>query len=263
MKFWAKILFPVVFLSCFNISSAQLIQQDSIVRVSGRILNQEKQPIPYVSIFDKKTVHGTMTDSSGYFTIVINRRDTLSISALGYKPAKLAVPDSIKSNMYFFNLSLDTRTYMLKTVHVYGLTKKEQFKKDFKEHNTELTVEEKNVFKNFPDYQKESKIQPSDLQPGVKIDGPISALYDAFSKEGKSKRKYAELVKEDNLHDRLEKRFNKELVSSITGFKGDTVEDFMKFCRFGTSFILNATEYDFYLAIKKRLEQYKKLKGLS
>ncbi|MBN2683221.1 MAG: carboxypeptidase-like regulatory domain-containing protein [Bacteroidales bacterium] len=257
--------FHILFISIFFLLSiagiTQYLPQDSIVRVSGRVLDQEKgSPIPYVSVFNKRTVRGTMTDSSGYFSIIINRYDTLYFSSLGYKPAKLTVPEDIRSNLYFFNLSLDTRTFVLKTVHVYGLTKKQQFKKDFIDYNTELSVEEKNVQNNFPDYQKTPTIQPSDLQPGIKINGPISALYEQFSKEGKSRRKLEELQEEDAKQEKISKRFNEENIGYLTGFKGDTLKDFMKFCRFGTNFIINAPEYDFLLAVKKRKEQYKQIR---
>jgi hypothetical protein len=243
--------------------NSQSLPQDSIVRVSGRVLDQyDGKPIPYVSVFNKRTVRGTMTDSSGYFSIIINRKDTLYFSSLGYKPAKLTVPEDIRSNLYFFNLSLDTKTFVLKTVHVYGLTKKEQFKKDFVEHSTELTVEEQNVKKNFPQYQKTPTIQPSDLLPAIKINGPISALYEQFSKEGKSRRKLEELKAEDSKEEKIQKRFNEETVGSLTGFKGDTLKDFMVFCKFGPNFILNSPDYDFIIAINKRKEQYKQIKGI-
>lgn len=262
LNFFKIQLFLLLFL-CIERGNSQALLQDSIVRVSGIILDHHKgTPIPYVSVFNKKTLRGTMTDSLGYFTIILNRDDTLRISALGYQPAKLTVPENIRSNFYFFNLSLDTKTYLLKTVHVYGLTKKEQFKINFKEHNTELSVEEKNVMENFPKYRKESTIQPSDLVPGIKISGPISALYEQFSKEGKSRRKLVELQAEDEISTKISRRFNEETVASLTGLSGDTIKDFMTFCRFGTNFILKAPEYEFLMAIKKRFEQYKELKGL-
>ncbi len=72
----------------------------------------------------------------------------------------------------------------------------------------------------------------------------IDALYDLWSKEGKSKRKAAELEYQDVKKFYVELRYNKRKVSSITGFKDQELDDFMNFCKLSDDFVLNANDYD-------------------
>jgi len=244
-------------------TEAQVFGESPIIRVSGVILNKEdRSPVPYVSIMNRSNLTGTITDTAGHFSILMPRHDTLHLSAIGFKNVYLSVPDSIESNMYFINIILDKKTYSISTVKVYGLTKKEQFKREFTELKIEPTVQEANAMKNFPDFQTSIKNTTQNPQPTISLGSPITALYDQFSKEGKSKRKLAELTEQDKISEKIKTKFNEKIVGTITRFKGDTLTSFMKFCNFPESFILNAGDYDLAVAIKRKYYEYKREFGI-
>jgi len=100
---------------------------------------------------------------------------------------------------------------------------------------------------------------PGLANPGitVTIPGPITALYDAFSKEGKSKRKYELLANQDQKKVLAARRYNAEVVQRITSFKTDKeIQDFMLYCNLSVDFIVSSSEYDLYKAIHECLLAY-------
>lgn len=76
--------------------------------------------------------------------------------------------------------------------------------------------------------------------------GPISMLYDQFSKEARSKRIYADLMKKE----RADVRYNNVIISRITGIKDDDeIKKLRDFCALQVQFILDASDYELYAAI--------------
>ena len=63
-----KRIFFAAFIKLSFFSQALLAQDNTIIEISGRVTDQEKQqPIPDVSVLVKGTIAGTVTNSSGNF----------------------------------------------------------------------------------------------------------------------------------------------------------------------------------------------------
>jgi hypothetical protein len=100
---------------------------------------------------------------------------------------------------------------------------------------------------------------PGMPDPGltVTLPGPITALYDAFSKEGKSRRMFESLTNQDNKKVVAARRYNADVVQRVTHFKTDKeIQDFMLFCNLSVDFIVSSKEYDLYKAIHECLLAY-------
>jgi hypothetical protein len=100
---------------------------------------------------------------------------------------------------------------------------------------------------------------PGMADPGLTytIPGPITALYDAFSKEGKSRRKFEVLVSQDQRKVVAARRYTAEVVKRVTHFQTDKeIQDFMLFCNLTVDFIVRSNEYDLYKAIHDCLLAY-------
>lgn len=83
--------------------------------------------------------------------------------------------------------------------------------------------------------------------------GPISILYDHFSKEARSKRIYADLMRKDA----AAVRYNSVIISKITGLQDEEeIKKFIDFCAFRVEFILNASDYELYAAILDCYEEF-------
>ena len=65
------------------------------ITVRGTVRDEQRQPLPAVSITVKHTTHGTLTDAQGRYAIAAEKGDTLQFSFIGYKTEEKVVTDSV------------------------------------------------------------------------------------------------------------------------------------------------------------------------
>lgn len=83
--------------------------------VTGKVLGEENEPLPGVSVLIQYTQRGTITDIDGNFTISANPADTLVFSMVGYAPEKRGV-----GNQTTINITLQPDVKKLEEVVVVG-----------------------------------------------------------------------------------------------------------------------------------------------
>jgi len=73
----------------------------SFSQLSGRVVNDQNEGVPFASILIKGTSKGTQTDSSGRFTFTVNEKYpfTLVISSIGFTPAELVIRNNNANNV--------------------------------------------------------------------------------------------------------------------------------------------------------------------
>ncbi len=89
-----KKLFSATVLFLSVISNYLFAQDNTIIQISGRVTDQEKQqPLPDVSVQVKGTVTGAVTNSTGNFVLRTKTKlpFTLIFSSIGFKPQELEV----------------------------------------------------------------------------------------------------------------------------------------------------------------------------
>lgn len=129
----------ILFFSVISIFNAPLSaqtnpEQDSLVQFSGIILdggNENLYPIPYVNVAVKNKARGTYSDYTGFFSIVIEKNDTLIFSSVGYQTVEVSVPDSLTESRYSLVQLLTQDTFNLPTTVVFPWPDKEHFKLEF------------------------------------------------------------------------------------------------------------------------------------
>ncbi len=92
-------------------------------------------------------------------------------------------------------------------------------------------------------------------QPGIGIS--IDALYDLWGKEGKMRRKVADLKHQDVKTFYAALKYNKTMVIQITKLEDEEVEDFMNYCKPTEDFILRASDYELTQKILQCLKDYR------
>lgn len=192
------------------------------------------QPLSGASVYNANTQKFAFTDKSGRFEIDLSLNDTLIISKSIYRQ-HVAVIDQ-KLFYGFEDFFLYYKATMLKEVTIIGLNPSyEGFKKDI------VTLE-------LPDYYKrveEAKLSEwqkanATYKPngnmlslgGTVTMSPISFLYDKYSRKGKMTRLYNEMLSYEEEIDRIQQKYNRDIVSGLTGLQGDELLDFMMYCRF-------------------------------
>ncbi len=87
---------------------------------------------------------------------------------------------------------------------------------------------------------------------GLSIDG----LWNSFSREGRNAAHLRAIIDQDYKQDVIDFRFNRKLVSNVTGLKEKQLTDFMQKYRPGYYFVTKANEYQFVTSIKANLKRY-------
>ncbi len=67
--------------------------------VTGRVVDEQKQPLPGVNVLEKGTTNGTITDKDGNYTILVPENATLVFSFIGYLPEEATVAGKSEINM--------------------------------------------------------------------------------------------------------------------------------------------------------------------
>ena len=186
------------------------------------------------SVYNMNTQKFAFTDKNGRFTIELSLNDTLIISKSTYRQ-HVAVIDQ-KLFYGFEDFFLYYKATMLKEVTIIGINPSyEGFKKDI------VTLELPDYYKRMEEtqlseWQKANaafKQNGNILSLGGKVTlSPISFLYDKYSHKGKMGRLYNEMLDYEDEMERIQQKYNRELVSEITGLQGDELLDFMMYCRF-------------------------------
>lgn len=160
MKLFISVL---LMFSGIYLLSAQ--EEDELLQLSGVVINKNSEPVKFAHVVSKKTHRGTITDTSGLFTIIAGNNDTIIFSCISYKPAYYIVPDKITDYHHSIDVVMEHDTILLEEVIVLPW----KTYKDFKEAFLNLRVPEddyQHALKNIAIIQAQIKYDNT-TYPGV------------------------------------------------------------------------------------------------
>ncbi|MBU0766073.1 MAG: carboxypeptidase-like regulatory domain-containing protein [Bacteroidetes bacterium] len=239
---------------------AQINESDSTFMLSARIADAENgRGVSYAHIIFPQRHAGTAADEFGCFDIPVHIYDTLVISAVGYCKRTVVAGALYLNEKGRINLYLVPDVITLKEVDIFPYKTYGQFR------NAVLTIvlpaEDKfDVFLNteqtIRDAVNQGKLEAGG-GPFCTVSGPITAVYDKFSKEGRARQEYNRLMAADQICETISKRYNEEIVSRMTGIRDEQVlKAFMEFCRFTNEYLFKATDYEILMAIVQCYEDF-------
>src|SRR5690606_11595919 len=126
----------------------------------------------------------------------------------------------------------------LRAVNVYGTTKEEEMNNALK------------------DYRKQGSFYNGKPPVLAYIFSPLSALHETFGKTGKRVRRFREYVSYEQDELLVDRKFNKTLVSNLTGLKDDDLLNFVLTYRPSYELAKDWNEYDATKYIKKAFVQF-------
>lgn len=227
----------------------------------GRIVNaRTKKPVAFAHVINKNTREGAITDTSGVFIIPAHRNDTLYIKSLSYFPYTLPISDSLVWQLRIPMIPLKEQVYELATLDLTGWGSYQQFK--YRVLHDITPAQNSKLEKNRKNLQKSiAAIPKTQEQSSFSLGSPISALYMAFSKEGKSARRLEAAVEQKRLFLQTYQKYNREIVGEITGLKDALLDSFIMATRPSEEFLYVSSEYEITVQILRDLDRFKK--GLS
>ncbi len=220
--------------SLFFFLFLSLIGFSQTIRIEGRVRDPHGQGIPNAIIVNNRTKTGSFGNSSGFYSIVCEKTDTLSITALSYYTRQLCMKDSLVKTVYHPTIFLDDRTYMLPVVEFISPRDLEAIEDDLRG----LGFDE-NQFKT------------------ANVSNPITFLYEQFSKRERSKLEVSRMVYEDKKRALLKELFHLYVDYDIIDLTNEEFDTFIDFMHVSDDFIRQSSQYEFLIFVKEEFQQYK------
>ena len=237
----------IILIFLWTMIGHQLLAQQSYEEFmfSGKVIDKENlEVLPGVHILNANKRRGTVSDIDGNFYIKALEADTLIFSYVGYNQHFLILKDSIRDELQApVVIRLSKSLVELESVKVFAYKNE----RDFKNAILELELpEDKPVKTQIPGYYYGPQ---KPVKPG--ISSPISLLANKFGKRAKRERQFNEAKRRDEYKRYLNSKYNKEIVSRITGLQDQELDDFMQHCTLSEKFIDDANEYEIIVAINR------------
>lgn len=217
--------------------------------VSGRVVNIDARPVPYAHVVLLRELSGTVTGEDGRFHLWLKTGDTLIVSHMGYTTRVFTVAGAASVYRDYLEIKLLEKVYDLKEVVVrppFPATW-EEFKHAFRNTRTDPGPQVADL-----SLAKEGTLQYTLPENGAGpiVQGPVTAIYNLFSREAKSRKKLMALQAADKKYNTGTRGYNVNLVRRLTGITDEeTLRKFMDFCHLDPDFVSHSTDYDLYLAI--------------
>lgn len=124
-----KFFLVILFFNSLHSFSQSTLQKDSVkyVQLTGIVINDSLQRLPFTAVYDKTTQRGVICDYFGYFALVVHPGDTLQFSFIGFKKKTFVVPMPDSTNSLSIVSLLESDTIMSEAVAVYPWPSREQF----------------------------------------------------------------------------------------------------------------------------------------
>lgn len=133
-KIWGKYLLICLFglAPAFSTAQTSIDSTKKIIQFSGIVVDSDSlSPLPYVAIVVRHTQRGVYSNIQGYYSIVVQPKDTIDFYALGYHTGSIVLVDTFKTDQFTHVQALRIDTILLREAVIYPWPSKEQFKNAF------------------------------------------------------------------------------------------------------------------------------------
>ncbi len=150
----------------FSASHAQINSRsnvplkDSLVQLFGIVMTSDSlRGLPATSVIVEGTGRGTIANTEGIFSIVVNKGDKVRFSCIGYKDVTVIIPHDIHSNQYSVLQLMTEDTIYLPATVIRARPTEAQFEREFLSLNIPNDAEEIARLNN--DYAKRRALMQS------------------------------------------------------------------------------------------------------
>lgn len=129
-----RLLALLVLIHLGNGLQSQDAPMEKIIQISGKVVTEENDKmvfVPYAVVAVKGTNRGTLTDFSGFFSIVVRTSETLVFSVLGFKDAFYEIPDDLTAERYTVFQIMTRDTILLPEAVIYPWPDPDFFNQEF------------------------------------------------------------------------------------------------------------------------------------
>jgi hypothetical protein len=106
-------------------------KDDKLIQFSGVVRNEYLQPLQFVHILILNKHRGTISDTRGMFSFVVEPSDSIIFSAVGYKRTGVVIPDTLRSHYYPIDVIMESDTVEIREVIILPWKTYQEFKQAF------------------------------------------------------------------------------------------------------------------------------------
>jgi len=238
----------------FNLTYAQNAEFKAVFKSL-----ENGEPVLYAKISAPKG-EAKLTNVYGFVEIDYTMGDILTISHLTYDTLQINTTKwRGRDSLVFY---LQPKIYDLREVRFTILGDRSLFDNKFVRNDLGKSNEEK-VREKLRILEMRQELIGLDkmAQDGMVLGSPITYMYDRFSKDGKERRKYAELLERDRQIRASGKKIDDLIIVTLTNFENEELVKFKEFCSFHPSYIEAVDALELYFEILRCKKEYKE-KGI-
>lgn len=232
--------------------TARAVQSPGLLR--GKVISLgDSTAIPNVHIINLTNARATTSGAEGQFGIPASPGDSIRFQAVGFETRVLGISQEVLNQQEDWVVRLEVKIYELPVVEIWPYQSFSEFKY---------------AFLNFKDPEPEFELElpevsldaiPGNRPPGlgVVIPGPITFLYDRFSRRGKAQRNYQEVLRQEGLAARAARVVNPQVIERLTGLKErEDINAFLIYCGITDEYVVSTREAEVYARIIACYEAY-------
>jgi hypothetical protein len=218
------------------VSNLYFAQDCSRILVKGKAVDSLSS-IPFINfiLLNHTTGQAFFGKPDGSFGVYVNANDSLVFSARGYLKAGFRAKSDSNCTM-IKNIELEAKSTEIAGVVVKPIKSIQQIREE---------------------REKMAERQANEISGLNVLQSPVTALYERFSKEGKSKNKAFALEYED-VKLELQKDLLRTYVSfDIVELTTEEFEEFILFMNIDENYLKTASDWELVAMIKEKFAQYK------
>ncbi len=151
MRKYISFLFSAIVICIFSlkIQAQQLTppaKDNNIVQFSGVIVTEEAGrmvPVPYAGVYISHRKVGTTANYQGFFSVVAEKGEKVTFSALGFHKKNFKVPDSLRDDRYSMVQILSRDTILLDEAVIFPWPNRDHLKTEFLAMNVTNEMEKR------------------------------------------------------------------------------------------------------------------------
>lgn len=217
--------------------------------ITGRILADSTNR-PVIATIITNSGHQSSSNSNGEFTIATaGVGDTIKVFAVGFKMYKFPVSDLQQGNI---TIRLKLVSLMLKEVSI-------RASRDHKRDSIKNRKEFEQVFNYKPPKLTDAFTAPPSNVPFAFVNLDLGILLSAITRESDPANKLKKELIRDEQADYIRTRYNRILITRVTGLRGDSLDKFMDKYYPTIDWVKTKSDYDIIQYIKIKLTEFRKV----
>lgn len=217
-------------------------QDDIFIDIRGEVLSMNGKGVPFVNVFSTTGQKGTAADFYGKFRMFVQSGDTLKITAVGFRPSIIPIPPDLPKGIYPLRITLSQDTIELSEAVITPWPENWQ---EFRAAFLALDVPNESFIIEIPQAALKQAIRDAKPGGGITMPGPVSILYEAFSRDAKKRRKLEALEGESNRFEIICRSVGQNGLANLCGSKErDKMESFVARCNLSDVFIAQANKLE-------------------